>query len=638
MSLFPESVRPTEVVFQEAVPELERIIGLPKREPVNCQRDRLTQMYLPEVQALVEYMTAKFARPPRACNCAEQGFPCITTLNPIQAWALREASRADGVLGLCGVGSGKTILGIMTPMAFPDCKLAVILAEPSQRLHYRSFYLRLREHFRVPSMIFDDSTGYMVDGVPSLHFRPYSLLSQAKSTDMLDHLSPDLIIADECHRIARRENSNTRRVLRYLAKPHARAPRVCAWSGTLVKKSVKDIAHLAAHALGMNSPYPLDPNEVEAWSGVLDPSPNPDRHSAVAKKLRKTFGPKTETERAFFVEGYTEDSAVREGHRERVITTLGVITTTGSSAAAANYLHERKVANIPESVKQALTSVRNEGVRPDGEELVEAMEIAQCARQVGAGFHYYWFYPEYAAAKSDQEREVVAIKIEAWFKARKAYYKELRIKLMHPEIHLDSPLLCANAAERAWRDPPYEGDLPLWEAETWPAWIEIKDKLQHESRTKWLDDYLARDAAAWGKEHRGIIWYQNNAFGKKVAELLGVPCHGGGPDAEKNIMAETGARSIVASIKAHGSGRDGLQRKFSEQLIAEVPSSNAIFEQLLGRLCRDGQKDDAIHTWVNLHVSENSDALRSALREAEFVFQSTGNMQLLLTCDKDFRL
>jgi hypothetical protein len=282
--------------------------------------------------------------------------------------------------------------------------------------------------------------------------------------------------------------------------------------------------------------------------------------------------------------------------------------------------------------------VRNQALRPDGEELVEAFEIARCAREVASGFHYYWHYPEHAAAKTDEERESIRQKIERWFAARKAYGKELRIKLQHPSVHLDSPLLCQHAAERAWRVPRYEGDLPVWQAKAWPAWSEIKDEVKHESRSKWLDDYLARDAAEWGRTHRGIIWYLNTAFGKKVAELMGVECHGGGPDSEKNIIAEDGTRSIVASIKAHGSGRDGLQLKFDEQLIAEVPSSNAIFEQLLGRLCRDGQESDAINTWIYLHVHESKDALRAAFREAEFVEQSTGNKQLLLMCDRDFHI
>ena len=499
------------------------------------------------------------------------------------------------------------------------------------------FYLRLREHFHVPSIIFDrsDVGGYIVPGMPVIHFRPYSLLSNPKSTAMLEELRPDTIIADECHRVSRRGNSNSQRLLRYMREHNAENVRLCAWSGTLTKKSICDVSHLSAFALGLGSPYPIRDDEAEAWSRVVDPSPLPDRTSSTARAMKRAFG-RAGADRIFET-GFT-DGGIREGLQKRINETPGVISTKGSSASAAIYMHERKIEKIPEIVKKALAGVRQDAVRPDGEELVEAFEVARCAREVASGFHYFWFYPEYAAAKMDEKRAKVVAKIEAWFAARKAYGKDLRAKLLHPEVHLDSPKLCANAAERAWRVPAYDGDLPIWKCATWPEWRDIKDTVLHESRTAWLDDYLAQDAVAWGREHRGIIWYQNNAFGRRVAEILGVPCHGGGPGAEAAIMAEDGSRSIVASVKAHGAGRDGLQLKFSEQLIAEIPSSNAIFEQLLGRLCRDGQPEDAVQTWLPLHVSENKDALRAAMREAEFVEQVTGNLQLLLMADRSFDL
>lgn len=799
--------------------------------------------YSPQAQALIDVVTAKYSRGPRlACGCQDRqvhaldggrlyvfraplfgqvpplpvemtldefcadnahdlkvidvvsglrsgerielkgfGYPCITAFNAVQAWTLWELPKADGALGLKAVGSGKSLSSLMAPMAVKNCNLAVLLGEPSQRFHYKMFYLRLREHFRVPTLILDkpemQAGLHFIVGAPALHFRPYSLLSQPKSTDLLEQLAPDLIIADECftyntkittdrgpldighivnnklnvkvvsrssdgniqykpvvrwlkkntpaslvkvvhetgyfictpehkvwtesgeyvradqllgkivrtlsetvhsnaedrgtecsrvvgievlerggdgrfercvgedqsvydlevednhnyfadgvlvsncHRISRRQNSSTNRILRYFSKNNHKSPRLCAWSGTLVKKSLRDIAHLSTFSLGMNSPYPIDPNEVDRWANVIDPQPMPDTDSATARALGDAFG-----------------YDLRRGLQARVSETYGVITTRGSSASASMSMHERKIDKIPEIIREKLSGVRNDLQRPDGEPLVEDLEIARCAREVGSGFHYYWFYQEWANAKTDEERYDIEVKIDNWFNCRKAFMKELRAKLTYPSVHMDSPMLCSNAAERAWRVPRYDGDLPVWPSETWPAWSAVKDKVQHESRTMWIDEYLARDAAEWGREHRGIIWYLNSAFGKKVAEILGVHCHGGGPDAEAAIMAESGKQTIVASIKAHGSGRDGLQHKFSEQLIAEIPSSNSIFEQLLGRLCRDGQKEDSISTWVYLHVTENKDALRNAIREAEFVEQSTGNGQLLLMCDRSFEL
>ena len=188
------------------ISDLERILALPRRPLVDCERNRVTRLYAPETRALVEVVTAIYAKPPRvSCACrprvvqlrsdgvlvvarvlpqigdrppeppimttvdafvrdalsvggdaaaaavralrvdqelrlpaadgSEAGHPCILSFNAVQAWTLWEAPLCGGIVGLKPVGSGKTISGILAPLAFPDCRLAVILIEPSQRQH-----------------------------------------------------------------------------------------------------------------------------------------------------------------------------------------------------------------------------------------------------------------------------------------------------------------------------------------------------------------------------------------------------------------------------------------------------------------------------------------------------------------------
>lgn len=723
MPPLPPGMEQTESGLIAPVSDLERILALPRRPPVNCDRDSRTKLLAPETQALVEVMTERFARPKRAtCACrprrislrsdgmlsiqrilpenepaedpltisfeafaadhransfeAEtvrtvrnlrpgdnvllpaadggQGHPCITTLNAIQSWMLREAPRVGGALGFIAVGAGKTALGILTPLAFTDCKLAVILAEPSQRTHYRAFYLRMREHFRVPSMVFDDQlAGFTVPGTPPLHFLPYSKLSHPSSTDLLDRLNPDVIIADEAHRVAA-VSSRTRRVLRFLTAKIAqrerdlregkpvmdRAVRFVAWSGTLESRSIRDTQHLAAHALGTGSPLPLDPEVANEWSAVIDPSNQPDRSSPTAKSLQRAFiGREIDSTTLVEILTGSGESKLRSGYCKRRTETPGIISTTSSSIGAALYMSLRPTPKMPEAIKKALTMVRA-GERPDGDLLVDQSEIVRCVRDVASGYFYYWKF----------DPKTPDSLIEEWFRRRKLWAKELRAKLQRAEVHLDSPLLCTNAAIRYWAKEKYTGELPVWASETWPAWAEIKDQVPHEARVQWIGDgtpeaadpnthpgyYLARDAAKWAKDNLGVVWYLSDPFGRKVAELAGLPCHGGGPDAEKNILSEKGNRSIVASIIAHGAGRDGLQRLFSTQLITQMSSSNLRIEQLLGRLHREGQKADAITTQIYLPVAETTEAFRKVLAQAEFNYAMTGNEQKILLCDRDF--
>lgn len=280
--------------------------------------------------------------------------------------------------------------------------------------------------------------------------------------------------------------------------------------------------------------------------------------------------------------------------------------------------------------------VRADWKRPDGEELAEKIEQVSCARNVACGFYKYWAFPKHACECTDWVRCQQCLLIDNWFLKRKAFNKELRNKLLLGEPNLDSKKLCEDAAARYYQKPPYKGELPLWASMTWPEWRDIEDAVEYDEREKWIDDWLARDAADWATSNKGVVWFQSIAFGRKVAELTGLPYFNGGPGAEERMRSEKGDRSILVSIKAHGAGTNGLQFIFNRQLIAETPASNSSqtgYEQLLGRLHREGQRKDEVITEGYFHVPEMKDALRSAVEQAEFNFEMTGNRQKLLCAD-----
>jgi hypothetical protein len=714
----------------ETISDLERIMSLPRRPPVVCDIDPVTRRYPPATEALVDVVTARFARPKRlSCACRERrvlmapdgsitiarvlpegdvpevpirtsvaafvvdnqmsaaevatakivaamrpgdavtlpaaddglGHPCIERLNPLQAWTLREAVQVGGIVGFKGVGSGKTIDGLLIPLLFPDARLAALIIEPKQRHHYRSHYLRIREHFRVSSIVFDDGvSGHTVPGTVPLHLISYSILSRTASSDMLDELKPDVLIIDEAHRACGQSAIN-RRVKRYCkfridereralfeGRPvRPRAVNLFDWSGTLEQKSVDDTQMLCAYSLGTGSPVPLDPDEAEKWSAVFDVSHKPDRKSPTAKALWKAFGGGVvidESVEASMLLDEDPENVVRRGFQKWRMWTPGIITGTSKEVTAAHYFTEREVKKIPSSVREALSKIRNESQRPDGMVLEERIQQVSCARQVACGFYSYWAYPKHPCSSPTGQcdpRCEQCLLIDEWFLRRKAYAKELRAKLLLGQAHLDSPKNCEDAAERFWREGRYAGNLPTWGSETWRDWKKIEKKVEYDERVKWLDDYLAQDAAEWATNNKGVVWFQSVPFGRKVSELTKLPYFNGGPGGEQRLRAEKGDRSILVSIDAHGAGTDGLQNIFWKQLIAEVPASNATshgLEQLFGRLLRRGQRKDAVETEVYLHVSELKDALRNAIAQAEFNFAMTGNKPLILMADKDMEL
>lgn len=621
-------VAPRNVLGRARVPitasdDLQRVLALPRRAPVD-----LDDPDNPTSLALVDLLSERLGYANPKCQCHTLGRQCITKLNPAQAWALYEMALVGGLLGPLSVGAGKTALNILAPMVLPGVKLAVLLVPPNLVAQLVREYDLWSQHFRVPSIVFDSGTkGRLYTGRPALHVVPYSRFSRPESTALLESLRPDLIIADEAHSLRYSTATRTRRLLRYFAAhPDTR---LCCWSGTLTTKSVKDYAHLSALSLREASPLPLDPAVVEEWSLALDPLDVP----APAGALLDLCKPGEPLQVAYY---------------RRLVETRGVVATKAGSVGASILIHERVPPAMPAALTQMLALLRKTATRPDGEELVDALQVARSARELACGFFYRWKYPR------GEPEELIT----KWLGARKNWHKELREQLQHPAEHLDSPLLCARAAIRAYqhcepplgRGVPYEGDLPVWPAKAWPEWHEVRESVQPESEAVWVDqtghagvapiagaDYLVRDAAAWAKEHRGIVWYEHDAFGRRVAELAGLPLHAGGPDAEAKILAEKGDRSLVVSIKAHGTGRDGLQRLFSKQLIANPPGSGGAFEQLLGRLHRLGQPADEVETWVYRHTPEMRDAIDRAVQQARYIEGTMGTLQKLLaaTCTFD---
>jgi hypothetical protein len=575
--------------------DLQRVLALPRRPQPTKDEER----------AVIEYMT-NLLRRDRAGSCKCRSIrrnvedPCLTTLRAAQSWALLEIATTGGLLGSIGVGHGKTLLGILTPMVVPDCKLALLLVPPTLVSQLITEYELAAEHFKVPSLVVHGREwSRIIPDRPILHVMPYSRLSRKNATSFIARLNPDTIISDEVHKLQNAQTATTSRVLRHFASaPHTK---FAGWTGSLTDKSLTDYGHLAALALRFGSPLPLDPHVLSEWARAIDPSPFPSPAGAL-------FGMCEPGE------------SIESGYHRRLTETQGVVATKSSAIDAHLIVTQRKSPPVPHIIKEAMQGVRDTWLRPDGEELVEAFEVARSCRELACGFYYRWIYPR------GESEETIA----RWFTARKAWNRELRGKLQAREEHLDSPLLCREAAIRAWSGDDSSG-LPLWKAQTWPEWNKVKDTVKPKTKAVWLDDYLAQDAADWGLSHRGVVWYSYATFGARIGALSGLPVHTGGPKAAEIIAREDGSRSIIASIKAHGTGRDGLQRLFKTQLVTNPPSSATAWEQLLGRLHRIGQKADTVTAEVYRHTQEFRNSVDQAMARALYVQETLGSEQKLRT-------
>jgi hypothetical protein len=515
-------------------------------------------------------------------------------LFPVQAWALYEMARCGGLLGPIGVGHGKTGLDILAPLVLPDCRVAVLLVPASLKGQMAKNWWEWDKHFKTPNLA---GSGKYDKSLPTTFVVSYNELSNAKASELLETIGPDLIICDEAHNLRYKDSARTRRLLRYIGKHQS--CRVCAWSGTLTNKSLKDYAHISAICLKNGSPLPLNWAVVEEWASALDA--NPRGIPAPAGSLLKLCD---------------DGVDIREGFRRRLVGTPGIVATEEQSLGTSLYFLQRNI-DCPDSISRALAEVRDTGERPDGERFVEDMQIHACLRQLASGFYYRWRYPR-------KEAKPV---IDKWLEVRKNWHKELREKLKKSAPHLDSPLLCTKAAIRFTEG--YKGEFPTWDSEYWPEWREVRDTVKPETEAVWISDYLLDDCLKC--EEGTIIWYEHDTFGKRLASH--VPVFGPGDD---RILSEKGDRTVGVSIRAHGTGKN-LQQ-FSHNLLANYPSAHAAWEQLVGRTHRPGQTADEVIVTVYRHTPELRKAFDTALEYARYATQTLGSMQKLLTASYGFEV
>jgi hypothetical protein len=317
-----------------------------------------------------------------------------------------------------------------------------------------------------------------------------------------------------------------------------------------------------------------------------------------------------------------EGEAVRNGVQRRLTETRGVITTEDARLNVRLLLNERP---LPTSQKllDALALARS-GTRPDpdmlGDRLEDQIEIVNCCRQLALGFFSRWKFPR------GEPLEL----IDEWFAKRKAWNAELRQKLERRSSWMDSPGLLREAAERSLAG--YKGDLPVWHAGTFAAWQEIEEQVQPEEDPVWLDDVVVKDAIEWGRTTPGgIIWYAHVPFGQRVAELGGFHLYEGGDEASAGIRMETGKRTIVASIKAHGEGKN--LHAFNKSLVTSWPASNKGVEQLVARTHRYRQRAAEVSYETYLGTDENKAAFDSSVADARYGLEVWGLAQRLLFCE-----
>jgi len=473
------------------------------------------------------------------------------------------------------------------------------------------------------------------------YIMPSSMLSAPNAEDVLQAIAPQLVIGDEAHHLRNPNSARTKRLLRYM---NSVAPEVVWLSGTITAKSVLDYLHLVCLMDGL-CPLPRKNAIAREWAAVLDSGAEPNE--------RETGPVRPLIEWTLKLPGAPDcpmnGMGFRRAYKHRLLTNPAVVATGDQELGVSLTIAQRRVpleegAPGATELRELQQGVDTQWVAPNGDEIDHAFHKFRWLFELSAGIFndLFWPAPEVLAARRDiSEAGASALlhKAKEHHEHLQEFRKTLRSWLLSHHIKgLDTPFLVAGDMAR------HQGaNVGLELYESWRSVKDLEDATPdlpvRDSRIVRVCDYKIRFAEAWAREHqKGIIWYHNAGVGQWLAERLpdALFCPAGRPHDAAIIDPETANRIVIASISAHGTGKN-LQHH-SDQLFVQWPRPAATAEQVLGRLHRVGQMADelVVNIACDLPIAREGPAAfdellyAAMLQDALYIHQTTGSRQKVI--------
>ncbi len=514
------------------------------------------------------------------------------TLKASQAAALHELMVYCGLFAPIRVGGGKTLISLLAAGAL-GAKRALLLVPAGLVAKTRKDAYDLQKHWKIRPITIES----------------YEMLSRDKKGRILYGLDPDLILADEAHKLKNSAAGCTKKVSRFLRTkrkagieaglpwPHGVA--FAAMSGTITTRSLREYWHLIRWALGPNAPLPADPMEFQGWAWALDEKVQPESRWQPGALERLSPNP----------EGDDDLKRARSAYADRLMATPGVISTRGEIPPMSLTVRAVHV-DVPQPVKDAIAGMRKDMATPCGRTFDDALSLWRHCRAMQCGFYQIW----------DPAPPV------DWLDARKGWHQYVRETLKFSRTY-DTPDHVREAVENG--DLKDDGLLAEWRA--------IRDTFKPNSVPFYIDDTVAKYAANWlstGDTSSKLCWTEHRYFGPKLSEMTGVPYFGEqGLDKHGNLVDNHEGPAIV-SVRTCSTGRN-LQYKWHQNLYLSPMSKNDWWEQSLGRTHRDGQPEDEVTADVLMVCREAYSSMVYAIREAEYTTETTKEPQKLTYCTRD---
>lgn len=434
----------------------------------------------------------------------------------------------------------------------------------------------------------------------------------------------DNTLVSNCHRLRNMGAAVSKRVKRYLEE-HENVVFV-GMSGTIMKRSIGDFSHMLRWALrysktpdGMKvhrSPLPTTFEDGIVWGMALDQKRDEDGRTAPGALVQFcTPEEREQLSRVTYDEGL---GIVRRAVMRRVMETPGVVATTTPMIGASLRVENIRMLLESNALIEAINGLRERWDRPDGEPLLDAIEVWRHMRSIGLGFYYRWN----------------PAPPQIWRERRTAWSSYMRTILKTNRSQIDSPKQVMDAI-----------DAGLYDGEVLKQWREVQGLYDPEKNREavWIDTKALDFCARWMRSELeevpkdtqgGIVWVEHTEFGFELSRRTGVPYYGqGGFDAasKRFIEQHPQGKPLIASIASNSEGRN-LQA-WSTNLITSFPPNGKQAEQLLGRTHREGQEADEVVYQFLTAVREQLDSFERARSDAQALTDMTGQPQKLTYCD-----
>lgn len=205
--------------------------------------------------------------------------------------------------------------------------------------------------------------------------------------------------------------------------------------------------------------------------------------------------------------------------------------------------------------------------------------------------------------------------------ARRVWNRMLRQEIAdNAKVHYDSSKLIEESVRRDLKKDP---GLRGYTYDCWRTWNPHREKLKPPTEAVWVDHFVFHWVAEWlSKQTRPtIVWYQHQTVGEMLG-AIGLEVFGAGTS-----QPAFEGKHIACSIAVHGTGKN-LQA-WDQILVIEPPSSGKTWEQLVGRVHRQGQLSDRVDAYVLCHTDVLDGCMDKACDEAEYTFDLTNCLQRL---------